>query len=203
MAMNFQKSSLNGFLLLSALLHVALLGLAMNFSAPKEHVSLRGISLNPGTVSKLHLRQMEKKRLSQTSPKLIQTPKQFLKEVLSTPAATQSVPDESLPQETALSSEVSNAKTTYFALITQIIYRHKRYPRLAYSLNQEGLVVISLKLNKDGEILDLSVIKEAPYKILNQASLDTISAIHRFPPIPDELGAELTLRIPIEYKIRL
>ena len=204
MAINFRKSSLNGFVLLSALMHVALLGLAMNLTAPKEHVRVGGISLTPSHVSKLHLRQVEKKQLTKTTQKLVPAPKQFLKEVLSTPANANSVVDQSLTQETASSSEVSNAKTTYLAIITQIIYRHKRYPRQAYSLNQEGLVIISLKLNKDGEILDLSVIKEAPYRILNEASLDTISAIHRFPPIPDELGVpELTLRIPIEYKIRL
>jgi TonB family protein len=75
---------------------------------------------------------------------------------------------------------------------------------LAYSLGQEGLVVIKLKLNKDGEILDLSLLEECRFKILNEASLDTISAIHRFPPIPNEIGlSELTLRIPIEYKIKM
>ncbi len=187
-------------------MHLTLLGVALDFTAPKEHVRVLGITFGSAPASNLQMRKVEKKNLHTTSNHVqpsSQIPSESLKEVLSSQAEATSS-DSSLDQDVTSISEAQNAKTTYFALITQIIYRNKRYPRQAYSLQQEGLVVVKLKLNKDGEILDLRVLEESPYKSLNEASLDTISAIHRFPPIPNELGVnELTLRVPIEYKIRL
>ena len=99
---------------------------------------------------------------------------------------------------------IESAKNRYFSLIAQTIYKNKRYPRQAYSLNQEGKVVVRLRLDKDGEILDLEVLDKGPFKSLTNATLDTINKIKRFPEIPDELGvAEITFRIPIEYKIQM
>jgi len=99
---------------------------------------------------------------------------------------------------------VENAKNRYFSIIAQTIYKNKRYPRQAYSLNQEGKVIVRLKLDKEGQILDLEVIEKGPYKSLTNATLETIKKINRFPQIPDELGVgEITFRIPIEYKIQM
>jgi protein TonB len=97
-----------------------------------------------------------------------------------------------------------SAKSRYFSLIAQTIYKNKRYPRQAYSLNQEGKVVVRLRLDKDGEILDLEVLEKGPFKSLTNATVDTIKKIKRFPQIPKELGVgEITFRIPIEYKIQM
>ena len=64
--------------------------------------------------------------------------------------------------------------------------------------------MVALKLGKKGNILDLFLVEECPFESLNHAALDTISGIGKFPPIPDELGMnELTLKIPVEYKIKM
>lgn len=96
------------------------------------------------------------------------------------------------------------AKSKYFSLVVQTIHKNKRYPRQAYSLNQEGKVVVRLKLDKKGKVLEVEVLEKAPFKSLTNASLETINSIKNFPPIPDELQVDdITLRIPIEYKIQL
>lgn len=95
-------------------------------------------------------------------------------------------------------------KNKYFSLIAQTIYKNKRYPRQAYSLNQEGKVVVRLRLDKSGKILDVQVLEKAPFKSLTNASVETIKSIKKFPPIPEELKVEeITFRIPIEYKIQM
>jgi protein TonB len=99
---------------------------------------------------------------------------------------------------------INSARSRYYSLIAQAIYRNKRYPRQAYLLNQEGRVVVKLKINKMGKILDVSIVEKAAFKTLTEASLQTIKSINRFPPIPDELGTtEMTFKIPIEYKIEI
>jgi protein TonB len=96
------------------------------------------------------------------------------------------------------------AKSKYFSLVAQTIYKNKRYPRQAYSLNQEGKVVVRLQLDKNGKMLDLKVLEKAPFKSLTNATIETIKSIKKFPVIPNELGVEeITFRIPIEYKIEM
>lgn len=96
------------------------------------------------------------------------------------------------------------AKNKYFSLVAQTIYKNKRYPRQAYSLNQEGKVLVRLKLGKNGKVLELKVLEKAPYISLTNATIETIQSIKKFPLIPDELGVEeITFRIPIEYKIEM
>jgi protein TonB len=96
------------------------------------------------------------------------------------------------------------AKNKYFSLVAQTIYKNKRYPRQAYSLNQEGKVLVRLRLDKNGKMLDLKIIEKAPFKSLTNATIETINSIKKFPVIPSELGVdEITFRIPIEYKIEM
>jgi TonB family protein len=99
---------------------------------------------------------------------------------------------------------IESAKSKYFSLVAQTVNKSKRYPRQAYSLNQEGTVVLRVKLDKQGKVLDVKVLEKAPYKSLTNASLDAINSIKKFPPIPDELGVEeVAFNIPIEYKIQM
>jgi protein TonB len=96
------------------------------------------------------------------------------------------------------------AKNKYFSLVAQTIYKNKRYPRQAYSLNQEGKVLVRLRLDKNGKMLDLKILEDAPFKSLTNATIETIKSIKKFPVIPNELGVEeITFRIPIEYKIEM
>lgn len=90
----------------------------------------------------------------------------------------------------------------YAHMIAKLINKHKKYPRMAYSLNQEGKVIVELKLSKEGKIIELKVLEKSPYKSLATASLETIKSINKFPPIPKELKVtEISFNIPIEYKI--
>jgi protein TonB len=108
------------------------------------------------------------------------------------------------PQAAPHSEIIETAKHNYLRQVTQAIYRKKHYPRQAWALNQEGSVLVKLRLNKKGKILGLEVLEKAPFKTLTEASLETIKSITKFPPIPDELGMEeITFRIPIEYKINI
>jgi TonB family protein len=99
---------------------------------------------------------------------------------------------------------IETAKSKYFSQVAQTLNKNKRYPRQAYSLNQEGTVVVRLRLNKQGKVLDVKVIEKAPFKSLTNASLEAINSIKKFPVIPEELGLEeITFNIPIEYKIQM
>lgn len=90
----------------------------------------------------------------------------------------------------------------YRGLVKQLVDSHKKYPRKAQALQQEGTVVAKIRLSKDGKLLKVEIVESSSYKILADATLDAIKGIKRFPEIPNELGLEeITFNIPFEYGI--
>lgn len=175
--------------------HGLLLMLGYQIDMPKSLV--HQFSLNLSQVTSVLKNQVKPLPLSTPRNNLspVSPLKPMAKETLSeTPSTTQAISE----------SRFQDLKQKYFSEITHEIHKHKYYPRRAYTLNQEGLVLVALKLGKKGNILDLFLVEECPFESLNHAALDTISGIGKFPPIPDELGmTELTLKIPVEYKIKM
>jgi protein TonB len=180
--------------------HGLILGLGYQIDMPKSLVHQFSLNLSQET----SLPKSESpKNIVKALP--LSTPKNVLNPVL----PLNSVANETLSEAASTTQAVTEArvqdlKQKYFSEITHEIHKHKYYPRRAYTLNQEGLVLVALKLGKKGNILDLFLVEECPFESLNHAALDTISGIGKFPPIPDELGMnELTLKIPVEYKIKM
>lgn len=194
------------FLIVSLLIHVVLAEILHQFYHPEDHFH----SVFSHTISaRLQVNSVVK------APQVKHIPQRTLpmpakKETPVVPQENaQTKPTEDVAATEATegapeSAAIETAKNKYFRQVTQAIYRKKHYPRQAYSLNQEGMVIVRLKLDKKGKILDLEVLEKAPFRSLTEASLETIKSISRFPPIPEELGmSEITFRIPIEYKINL
>lgn len=88
----------------------------------------------------------------------------------------------------------------YRGLIRELVNSKKHYPRKARSLNQEGVVIAKIKLNKAGKLLKAEIVSNSPFEILDQATLEAINNVDQFPAIPNELGLdEVTFNIPFEY----
>ncbi len=116
---------------------------------------------------------------------------------------TKSVTSESA-QETISEATIETAKNKYLRLVAQSINKIKKYPRKAQALNQEGTVLVSLKLDHTGKVLDLKVLKKGPFTSLADATIEAIQSVEKFPVIPTELNLnEITLIIPIEYVIQM
>lgn len=193
------------FLIVSFLLHVLAAEILHQFYHPEDHFH----SVFSHTISARILLE------SNVKPPAVKHVPQRTLPLPARPKVEETVVDNKVPEESAHTESTSSdsatmtaaqesAKNKYFRQVTQAIYRKKHYPRQAYALNQEGLVLVRLRLDKKGKILELDVLEKAPYKTLTEASLETIRSISKFPPIPEELGMdEITFRIPIEYKINL
>jgi protein TonB len=99
---------------------------------------------------------------------------------------------------------VNSIRAKYGSMIAKLINDRKRYPRIAKTFHQEGQVLLKLKLDKMGKILELSILEKSIYESLTKASLETIQSVQQFPPIPDELGVdEISLSIPMNYTLQL
>jgi periplasmic protein TonB len=89
----------------------------------------------------------------------------------------------------------------YVDKVSQLINHNKIYPKEAIDREEEGKVVVAVTLNSAGQILAAEVEEKSPYPLLNDAALQTVRSIKRFPPFPQILTETLHLHIPLIYKI--
>ena len=74
----------------------------------------------------------------------------------------------------------------YIDMVTQRIEREKNkyWFKEADGRLKEGVVVLSFTINPDGTISNLKILKESPYKSLNEAALKAVSNCVPFPRPP-------------------
>jgi len=93
-------------------------------------------------------------------------------------------------------------KNAYLAKIRRIIEQHKRYPKGAKRMKQQGTAYIKFSISTDGTVHHIGLAKKCPFTKLNKAALKILQNIGKFDPIPKTIGkSHLSLTIPIAYKI--
>jgi TonB family protein len=94
------------------------------------------------------------------------------------------------------------ASNLYVARVMELINRSKIYPRAAVDREEEGKVVVAVTLVRDGGVADVKVEEPSPFELLNEAALQTVRTIRRFPPLPPEVEEPMHLHIPLVYTIQ-
>jgi len=105
------------------------------------------------------------------------------------------------PASQASAVDVAALEKTYRAYILRDTYKKVRYPSRAASRNQEGEVVVSITVKRDGSLVDVNITGKS-YPLLNSAAEDAIKSAAPYPAAPDDLpGDSFTFEIPIKFKI--
>ncbi len=98
--------------------------------------------------------------------------------------------------------ELNVIKNKYLNKLRNLIEDKKIYPNSAKRLKQQGRVIVSFLITKEGNFKNISLKDSSKYKKLNKAALELLNNISKFEPIPDELGKnKWVIEIPINYKI--
>jgi len=98
--------------------------------------------------------------------------------------------------------ELNVIKNKYLNRLRNLIEDKKIYPKSAKRLKQQGRVIVSFLITKEGTFKNISLKDSSKYKKLNKAALELLNNISRFEPIPDELEKnKWVIEIPISYKI--
>ncbi|WP_320036043.1 energy transducer TonB [Halarcobacter sp.] len=107
------------------------------------------------------------------------------------------------PQKQLISNEKKDfIENEYLSKLRDLIEKNKTYPKRAKRLKQEGKVLISFEILKDGTIKKINLKDPSRFKRLNNAALDLLKKINRFQPIPKELEkSSWIIDIPISYSI--
>lgn len=94
----------------------------------------------------------------------------------------------------------SSPALSYFAQILSRIERLKEYPRQARLRREEGLVEVSLLLQRNGVISEILITQSATPS-LDRAVLEAIQAMGPLPAPPAEMSAPNRVRIPIRFSL--
>ncbi len=106
--------------------------------------------------------------------------------------------DGGLPPGNAIGNSRFLSKKDYFDMLRLKIEAHKKYPARARLKSIEGRVGLYFKINRDGGITDLKVIRPARHNSLNRAALDAVKNCAPFSMLPPHLFAA-----PVEIEITI
>lgn len=91
-------------------------------------------------------------------------------------------------------------KQGYYKSLHSLMKTKKSYPRSAKMLGLEGTVLIEMVINKQGQILSVTLAQSSGHKLLDQAAIAQVQKIGKVPNIPKEIPRRsLTFQIPFEY----
>lgn len=227
------NKSINLFILASATLHVAMLGLIDidSSTAPVQAGSLMRISIQAPALKPAQ-DQVAKSTPSESTKKI--APLQKQPEIKNQPAnkirpVVKHIPDavttKTIDTATTTESEVLDTEqsadnnvvaklerstTTVPERITSLLVSdlerifalHFYYPRLAIKRGWQGDVKISLRIEADGHLTRVRVLRSSGYDILDNAAMNSIDKIEALPAAVALLdGRSLDLVLPIEYRL--
>jgi protein TonB len=88
------------------------------------------------------------------------------------------------------------------SLVRQL-QRYKRYPEQAQSRNEQGVVLLSFSLDRDGHVLAHSIAKSSGFADLDNEVMVMIMRAQPLPPFPASMPqARLDLTVPIRFSLR-
>ena len=101
-------------------------------------------------------------------------------------------------------NEIEAAKSQYVEKIIARIERKKTYPTRARELKMEGVVVIRMKISRNGVLSMVHVVKSSKIQMLDDAALNAVknaAPFEKFPEIID--NNSLSIETPIEFEIKV
>lgn len=76
-----------------------------------------------------------------------------------------------------------------------------KYPRISLKMDEEGSVVVRVKLDKEGAIAEASVKSSSGYKRLDEAAISAVKMWKCHPAMRDNIAVEAYALQPFEFKL--
>lgn len=105
------------------------------------------------------------------------------------------------PQTT--SGERSRAEATWEGRLLGHLQKHRRYPRQAQRLRQQGVVYVRFAVARDGAISGVRLGRSSGFALLDQEALDTVQRASPVPAPPAEVaGDPVDVMVPVSFFLR-
>jgi len=105
-------------------------------------------------------------------------------------------------QETVSLETEDKRYTSFFTLIKQALMRHWKYPDEARSSLTEGTLTALFSIEKDGNLIEASIIYTSGYDILDNEAARAIRSASPFPPFPESITvSRLNIIATFDYRL--
>ena len=202
---SFQSINLKWLIILSTVLHLLII---MNIQINKKPIDipleidivLEKIIQPPPPVEKLpEILPVEPIKFDPIPEPMVQEIEDIQPDIANTiPIQNSTV----VPEKSIDVRAQQKAIESYGALLTRHISAFKKYPRLAQRRIWEGDILLELTLNKNSKILNIKVINESKYEVLNK---EAVAMIERAQPLPkaNNIKSEtFKVFVPVAFKLR-
>ena len=108
------------------------------------------------------------------------------------------------PSVSTVSADLESTGTiTWQSLLLARLEQAKRYPEAARMRRQQGVVLLSFAMDRNGMVLSVSVKKSSGFDILDQEALALVQRAQPLPkPPPEILSNPVELVVPIEFSLK-
>ena len=202
---SFQSIDLKWLIILSTILHLLII---MNIQINKKPIDipleidivLEKIIQPPPPVEKLpEILPVEPIKFDPIPEPMVQEIEDIQPDIANTiPIQNSTV----VPEKSIDVRAQQKAIESYGALLTRHISAFKKYPRIAQRRIWEGDILLELTLNKNSKILNIKVINESKYEVLNK---EAVAMIERAQPLPkaNNIKSEtFKVFVPVAFKLR-
>ena len=98
--------------------------------------------------------------------------------------------------------ELKSIISQYVTQIYKLIDAKKKYPRQSLIRKEEGVVMLEITIQSNGELINVKAIK-AKYQRLVDSSFDAVENAAPFPAFPKLITRKkMIIQVPVVYKIR-
>ena len=98
--------------------------------------------------------------------------------------------------------ELKSIISQYVTQIYKLIDAKKKYPRQSLIRKEEGVVMLEITIQSNGELINIKAIK-AKYQRLVDSSFDAVENAAPFPAFPKLITRKkMIIQVPVVYKIR-
>lgn len=99
--------------------------------------------------------------------------------------------------------ERSRAEASWEGRLLGHLQRHRRYPRQAERLRQQGVVYVRFAVARDGAVSDVALGRSSGFALLDQETLDTVQRAGPMPAPPAEVaGDPVQVMVPVSFFLR-
>ena len=90
----------------------------------------------------------------------------------------------------------------YASKLREEINKNKNYPNISKKLNEQGTVIISFRVLKSGEFINIKVLSSSSKERLDKAALNALYDTKEFEVFDKEINKEfLDFNLPLEFKL--
>lgn len=119
------------------------------------------------------------------------------------PPGADAAPSTRLAARQTVSGTRGEVATTWQGILLGHLERHRRYPRQAERMRQEGTAHVRFSVDQEGHVANARIERSSGNALLDTATLETLQQASPVPPPPTELAPyPVDVMVPVEFYVR-